>query len=638
MILLKQLFKYYLFLISIFFIGRLGLFILYFDRLENSDINYLLTFVYGLKMDTMAASILLILPFFILTLVPKLFDKIADTILKYYFVIILGVAIYMEIATYPFIAQYDVRPNFLFVEYLQYPKEVFSMIFADYKVELLFALVVISSFILWYFKSYKNDFIKVFKVTYIKRILLFFPIFFLLFIGIRSSFGHRPANLSDAMISSNRILNEITKNTLYSVGYAIYANGKSNNISEDYGKINIKEAILRVQKRLAIDNNNDKYFLTRYEDTHFPTNKTKNIVIFLQESLGAQFVAVTGGKDANITPNLNALAKQGILFTNLYSNGTRSIRGISGITSGIFSTPGKGVVKKNKSQKDFFTFAQLLKPKGYYTSFIYGGESRFDNMKGWFLGNGFDEIIDQEKFKNPKFVGTWGICDEEVIIRANEEFKKLYAKKQKFASLIFSTSNHTPFDFPDNKIKLLDGVEKKNVKNAIKYADFAIGEFIKLARQETYYKDTIFVVVADHNVRVYGDDIIPVNMFQIPGIILGEDIKPLVYNNITTQPDILATALDLAGIQGDMPIMGHSIFSDKKQNISFLQFHDKYALRVDNTIAIIRPNKQPQTFLYKNKHLIEIKHNKELETDLIAFITILNKVYQNNLYQLKNYN
>ena len=271
-----------------------------------------------------------------------------------------------------------------------------------------------------------------FELRYFKRILLFLPILAVLFIGARSSFGHRPANLSDAMISSNRILNEITKNSAYSIGYAIYSNTKhsAKDVSKKYGQLSIEDAIIRVRKRLNIVNADEKYFLTRFEPTHFKTNSSKNIVIFLQESLGAQFVQAVGG-EKGITPNLNSLAKQGILFTDIYSNGTRSIRGISGSTSGIFSIPGKGVVKRNKSQKDFFTFSQILKPLGYKSLFIYGGESHFDDMKGWFLGNGFDRIIDETSFKNPKFRGTWGVSDEVMVIRANEEFKKNVYKRTK---------------------------------------------------------------------------------------------------------------------------------------------------------------------------------------------------------------
>ena len=631
---IKTLLKYALIMLAIFTIGRLGLFTIYYDRLQSSDVNILLTFLYGLKMDIIVISLFLLIPLILLTLLPKVFAKLSNIFLKYYFLVIISVLIYMEIATYPFIAQYDVRPNFLFVEYLEYPKEVFSMIIADYKIQLFIALVLISSFIYFYLKLFNDEFIKIYNTSYIKRVILFIPLLLVLVIGIRSSFGHRPANISDAMISSNRILNEITKNSLYSVAYAIYANKKFSpkDISKRYGKIDINEAIKRVQNRLNIQSDNKKEFLKRFEKSHFETNNTKNIVIFLQESLGAQFVQATGGQKG-ITPKLNALAKEGILFTDMYSNGTRSVRGIAGVTSGIFSIPGKGVVKRNKSQNDFFTFSKILKPLGYHTSFIYGGESHFDNMKGWFLGNGFDEIIDETKFKNPKFVGTWGICDEEVVIRANEEFKKLHSKNKKFASLIFSTSNHNPFDFPDDKIKLIDGVSKKSVKNAIKYADFAIGRFIELAKKEQYYKDTIFIIVADHNVRVYGNDAVPVNMFHIPAVILGDNIKPQVYSKLATQADLLATTLDLAGISANVPIMGHSIYSNKKQNLTLLQFNNTYALRVDDNIAIVQPNSKPKTYIYKNKHLVKVSHNEELEKDLISFITVLNELYQTRSYK-----
>jgi phosphoglycerol transferase MdoB-like AlkP superfamily enzyme len=254
-------------------------------------------------------------------------------------------------------------------------------------------------------------------------------------------------------------------------------------------------------------------------------------------------------------------------------------------------------------------------------------------MKGWYLGNGFDEIIDQEKFINPEFIGSWGVSDGDVVIRANEEFKKLYEKGQKFASVIFSTSNHTPFDFPDGKFELVDGVQKRSVENAIKYADFAIGDFIQRAKKEDYFKDTVFVIAADHNVRVYGDDIIPVEMFQIPGLILGGNIQPSVYEKIATQPDVLATALDLAGISGNIPIMGHSVFSDKKQNLSLMQFNDRYGLMVDDEVAVIRPNTKPLTFQYKDKHLKPAKENLELQKDLLAFITVLNHVYDKRVYK-----
>ena len=631
---IKRLGVYYLSMIGIFFIGRLALFIIYFDKFKDSGVNYWLTFLYGVRIDTIIAFAFLLIPVILLTLSPKKMMFFVNKFLKYYFLIILSFLIYIENATFPFLAQYDMRPNYLFVEYLEYPKEVFSMIFIEYKLELFIAFSMITGFIYCYLKNFKDSFIAIFEINYLKRVAIFIPLLLLLFIGIRSSFGHRPANISDAMYSSNRMVNEITKNSLYSILYAVYVEAihGSKKVMNQYGKMDQKTAISRVLKRLNIESLDKDLPFNRIENTHFKSKNPKNLVIFLQESLGYQFVEAVGG-EKGITPNFNRLAKEGILFKDLYSNGTRSVRGIAGTVAGNFSIPGKGVVKRNKSQNDFFTMGALLKQFGYQTSFIYGGESRFDNMKGWFLGNGFDKVIDQPKFKNPSFTGTWGVCDEEVIIKANEEYKKLYSNNKKFASVIFSTSNHSPFDFPENKIKLIDGVKKKSVKNAVKYADFAIGEFIKRAKKEEYYKDTIFLIVADHNIRVYGDDMVPVDMFHIPALILGGDIKPYIYPKIATQPDVLATVLDLIGLDLKYPIMGHSIFNDKKQNISLMQFHTAYALRVDDKIAILRPNKKAITFLYNNKHLVQIKSDVELEKDVLAFIITLDYLYQNKLFR-----
>jgi len=630
----NYLLKHYLIMIGIFFLGRLGLFILYFDKLQNSDASYWLTFLYGLRMDTISASALLVIPLLLLTLAPKALQALVSTFLKYYFLIVFAMLIYIEVATFPFIAQYDVRPNYLFVEYLEYPKEVFSMIFAEYKPELFTALILIGSFIYLYLRYYHDSVKTIFQGTYLRRLTLFLPLGILLFLGIRSSLGHRPANISDAIFSSNRMVNEITKNSPHSILFAVYTNAKSggNKLIKRYGTMEILEAIKRVEKRLNIQSADAKFPLSRVEKSHFKSNKPKNLIIFMQESLGYQFVKAVGG-EAGITPHLNALAKEGILFRDAYSNGTRSIRGLAGMVAGNFSVPGKGVLKRNKSQTDYFTIAKLLKPYGYHSSFIYGGESRFDNMKGWFSGNGFDEIIDESKFENPHFKGTWGVCDEEVIRRANEEYKKLHQKDQKFVSVIFSTSNHSPFDFPTDKIELIKGEKKKSVKNAIKYADFAIGKFIELAKKEGYYKDSIIAIVADHNVRVYGDDVVPVDMFQIPALILGGEVDAKVYNALATQPDILATALDLVGIDFTYPIMGHSIFSDKKQNITLMQFNDYYAFRHDNEVAILRPDKQAMTFTYHDKHLHKRQHDEDLEKDALAFIVLLNHLYNEKLYR-----
>ncbi len=630
---LKKLFLFYACTILLFFIGRVGLLLLYSERIIGTESHYWLTFLYGLRIDTIVSSIFLIFPVILLTLSPPSLIKKSTQIFSWYALLVLCFLIYLESATFPFVAEYDVRPNYLFVEYLIYPKEVLGMILADYKVILIGTIIFICcfSFLFHKFSGFKNlD--DASRHNYRSRLLLLVPLLLLLFIGIRSSFGQRPANLSDAMFSSNRLLNEITKNSTYTLIRALYASKYEAKNIRSYGTMEPEEALTRVKNRLHITGGRQYSPLLRFEQSHFPRKKPHNLVIFLQESFGAQFVKVTGGADG-LTPNFNRLSKEGILFTDLYSNGTRSVRGIAGVVSGNFSVPGQGIVKRNKSQKDYFTLSALFKPYGFQTMFLYGGESRFDNMKGWFYGNGFDRVIDQEQFENPSFVGTWGVCDEDLVVRANEEFKKMHGKNQKFAAVMFSQSNHKPFELPEGKIDFIQGIEKRSVQNGIKYADYAIGKFIELAKKEAYFEDTVFVILADHNIRVYGDDMVPVNMFHIPGLILGGGVTPKRYSEIATQPDVLATALDLVGLNLEYPIMGHSIFSDQKQDLALLQFHDSYALRIGDKVAVIKPDEETQTFQYAYGHLQPAEEDIELEKDALAFVVCLDYLYNNKLYK-----
>jgi len=633
----KKLFVIYLGLVAIFFLGRLGLFILYYDRIAQSGTEYWWTFLYGLRMDTIVASLFLLIPAVLMLLLPSKLSRLGTFLIRVYLLFVFLLVIYIENATFPFFAEFDVRPNALFVNYLEYPKEVLGNIWASYKLEIFISAAMLTVFAAWFWRKSIGFFDSVYDIALWKRAALFLPVFIILFIGVRSSFKHRPANISDATYTNSHLVNEITKNSLYAIGYAYYTQKNTEFDVKRYGKMSIEEAFQRMGKRLDLDPKRCKIPFARPVDSHFVASKPKNLVIFVQESLGAQFVGALNGKqgEKGITPNLDRLSKESVWFNSLYSNGTRSIRGLAALSAGFLPVPGKGVLKRNKSQKDFFTVAQLLKPYGYYSLFIYGGEKRFDNMASWYYGNGFDEIIDEEKFVNPKFHGIWGVSDEDLVERANQEFKQLYARRQPFVSVMFSTTNHTPFDFPEGRIELIKGEEPHSVKNAIKYADYAIGKFFDQAKKEAYYKDTIFALAADHNVRVYGDNLLPYTMFQIPGLILGQGVEPKQINRLSMQADILASALDLIGIKTlYYPILGHSIYENHKKNMSLMQFHQMYGLRVGDKIAIIQPEEAPVTMkIAEGQRLIETEHDTELEKDVLAFVIGTNELYQKQLYK-----
>ncbi|MCG3702407.1 LTA synthase family protein [Aliarcobacter butzleri] len=629
---IKELFKVYLLFVALFLTGRFFFYLLYFERFNDiSFFESLLTFIYGLRMDTIVICIILVIPTIFLAITPKIFSNFISKFLSIYILFFLLIALFIECASFPFFAQYDLRPNYLFIEYLEYPQEVTSLLFKDYKFQFIAVFILIIATIKIYSKSKFINFEQVFKQNYISRILILAPILLVLFLGIRSSLGHRPVNISDALYSTNRVINEITKNSLHSLGYAYYSNKKAENNISKYGKIDIKEAYKVASLAIGIDYKDEKKPFYREVKSKLASKKQKNLVIFIQESMGAQFTGFIGKQ--NFTPNLDNLAQDYLSFTNLYSNGTRSVRGLAALTSGTLPINGIEVIKRNKSQEGYFTIASLLKPYGYKSSFIYGGEARFDNMKGWYLGNGFDEVIEQKDFTNPIFTSTWGVSDEDLVIKANEKFKSYYENKEKFVSVMFSSSNHMPFELPDGKIEFEKNIPKTSVENAIKYADFAIGKFFELAKKEDYFKDTVFVVIADHNVRVYGDQIVPIDMFQIPAVIVSSDIPHQIFTNLTSQSDVLATALDLIGIDLSYPILGNSIFKDNKKNINLMIFDEIYAYRKEDKVAILVPNMPIKTYLYKDKKLIEIENDLVLEKEALALIYVLDDMYKNKSYK-----
>src|SRR5690606_26708690 len=143
-----------------------------------------------------------------------------------------------------------------------------------------------------------------------------------------------------------------------------------------------------------------------------------NLVMIVEESLGAQYVGNLGG--SGLTPNLDRLSEDAWNFTRAYATGTRSVRGLEALVAGFPPTISDAALRLSGAQQNFFTLAQLLKQHGYRSRFIYGGEAHFDNMKGFFLGNGFDELHDRESFENPAFVGTWGASDEDMFTKLDE--------------------------------------------------------------------------------------------------------------------------------------------------------------------------------------------------------------------------
>ncbi|WP_445714490.1 LTA synthase family protein [Flavobacterium sp.] len=632
---LKPIFSFFLIGLCITTISRIILFFIFKERVvENED--YWKIFIIGLRFDLILMSYIAFLPAVLISLLPDSALKYFKKFFNIYFIFFLFLFLLMELSTLDFINQYDTRPNRLFLDYLIYPKEVVGTLLKSYLPSLIITTILLGIALFFAFKHGKKLFYPQ-ESNYKTKLLLFLFIAFFLFWGARGSLtSKRPINGSNAIFCSDQMTNSLGLNSLYTVAFAAYAMKHEGDVKK-YGKMDELEAYTRVKKYMDVT----EFLPSEVPFLHLQKPETSqpkyNVVIFLQESLGAEYVGCLNGLP--LTPELDKLSKEGLLFTNLYCTGTRSVRGIEQVTAGFLPNPSESIVKLSGSQQGFFTLADAFGRQNYDTSFIYGGMANFDNMASFFNGNGFKNIIDETDFdsdgKKYAMKGTWGYSDEDLAVKANEYYKSLGNKP--FFSLMFSTSNHEPFEFPDGRIQLYEQ-PKNSVHNAMKYADFSIGKFFELAKKEAYYKNTIFVVIADHNTRTYGKNLVPVNKFHIPALIIAPNVeKGITYDNLASQMDIPSTVLALSGITTKTPMVGRNLLKLPKgiKGRTIMLFHETYAFRVEDDIVILNPNAKPLQFKVKSDtELVPVPLNEELAKDALAHIVASSNLYKKRVYKI----
>jgi len=594
----------FLLLLLILSASRLALSLWQFSRV-NSVHGWLPILFGGLRIDISTLCYLLGVPALLSCFMPVKgrAGQISKFILCLFIVFAFWLLIFMEVVTPPFILEYDLRPNRLFVEYLVYPKEVFGMLWAGYKLELLIAFVssVVTIILSWKLSRYLVKDIRAQRWFY--RPFLAVVVVALTILGGRGTLGHRPINPAFVDFSVIPLANDLALNSAYSVAFAIKQMASEVDASKYYPPMKKQKIIDLVRKstRFSADKFTSKTVPTLVNRTATYKGKPKNLVILLQESLGARYVGALGGLP--LTPNIDKLIKSSWSFNRAYATGTRSVRGIEAVIAGFPPTPSRSVVKLDKSRRNFFTIASLLKAHGYHTQFIYAGESHFDNMKTFFLGNGFVDMEDAPTFKHPKFVGSWGACDEDLYDKADAQFSMLHKKGKPFFSLVFSTSNHTPFAYPAGKIKHYNEPAATR-ENAAKYSDYAIGTFLKKAEKSSYWKDTVFVIVADHDSRAYGNQLVPIDHFRIPVVIFGGGIKKKTDNRLISQLDLPPTLLSLIGISSRSPMIGHDMTKHiAKDKLRALMQFNKYFAWMDNNynVVIFQPQKPASTYVYDPK-------------------------------------
>ena len=617
--------RFVLLALALLTMSRLVLALLHFERVDESAFAPL--FLGGLRIDLCLIGMFISLP---AALVPFFSNsKLWRRWESYYYRIAFIVLFFFEAITPTFINEYDTRPNRLFFEYLVYPEEVTEMLFKGFGDVLAFVVLgLISSYFLL------KKLIPAYPVVQLstkKRIITALVSGLVCFAAIRGTTGHRPINPATVAFTSDRMVNTLPLNSTYNVLYSLYRMKDEMNAGSLYGSMPENEMHKLVRAAAAfpdsmLDPNRPSLHFAEASYTH---KSLPHVVIILEESLGARYVGHLTG--ASFTPELDALSREAWTFTNLYATGTRSVRGIEAVITGFLPTPARAVVKLGLAQSNFFTLANIFNSRGYQSTFIYGGEAHFDNMKGFLLNNGFGKTIDRSQFRRPVFTGTWGVSDEDMFNRLHEELES--ATKPQFV-FAFSVTNHSPYEYPAGRITPAPP-KSATVHNAVRYADWAIGDFFRKAKNSNYYQNTIFLVVADHDSRVYGASLIPIKHFHIPGMFLGGKIRSRKDERLVSQIDLAPTLVSLAGASDVHPMLGHDLtqLSEAASGHAIMQYGDNFGYREGDKLIVLQPNLQPAQYsIIEDDSLVKSKVDDDFKNRALAHALWPSWAYRNRRY------
>lgn len=488
--------------------------------------------------------------------------------------------LFVAVAEHLFWTEFATRFNFIAVDYLIYTNEVIGNIWQSYPIVKLLAAVIAVALGIAYlghrFLSAPLD-----HLSFPRRLgpalaALALPVLLI---------GATPTSL--AYGGSNAYGKELSLNGIWALFHAFFNNEIE--YRRFYKTLDDKAVAQRIDRLLSEKNASfaapaDDH-LTRIVKRNGPMLR-KNVMLISMESLSAGYMG-RFGNPRGVTPNLDRLADEGLLFTNLLATGNRTVRGLEALTLSVPPTPGQSILRRPKNG-GLFNIGDVFRDRGYDTRFLYGGYGYFDNMNEFYSGNGF-EVIDRTLFaKNEvRFENAWGVSDEDLFARALKEADRSHAAGKLFFQLVMTTSNHRPFTFPKGAIDVFSVAGRLA---GVKYADLAVGRLVEDAKAKPWFKDTLFVFVADHTSGTAGKVELDPTNYHIPLIFYAPGfIAPGTHDRMASQIDVGPVLLGLLNTSYVSRFYGRDVLNDDAEPRAFIGSYQKIALVRDGTTLVLGP-------------------------------------------------
>mgnify|MGYP001029932811 FL=1 len=465
--------------------------------------------------------------------------------------------LFTSVAEWLFWDEFGVRFNFIAVDYLVYSDEVLNNLLESYPIGTLLSILAVLAIALSF--ALRKPFNAALDAPLPPlRGRLLNALGLLIVAGLSLQLLSQDSPRAQG---GNAYQNELASNG----PYQFFAAFRNNELDYPQFYSSLPPAIVAQQIRAELSEPNahfigeDPQDIRRMIDNPGTVRKP-NIVLVTIESFSAKYMG-SNGDARNLTPNLDALRKQSLYFNNFYATGTRTDRGLEAITLAIPPTPGRSIVKRVGRESGFASLGQQLNAVGYDSVFVYGGRGYFDNMNAFFSGNGY-RVVDQSSVDESEihFKNAWGMADEDLYKQTLKLADADYAKQQPFLLQLMTTSNHRPYTYPDNRIDIKSGNGRDG---AVKYTDYAIGQFLDQARQKPWFDNTIFVFVADHTAGSAGKEDLPISNYQIPLFIYAPKlIDARETAQLASQIDLAPTLLGLLNLDYQSTFFGRNLLQD----------------------------------------------------------------------------
>ena len=571
--------------------------------------------------------------FGLLLFLPKFRDTIRLWLFSFVIFVFVVCILQNAISEYLFWNEFGVKYNFIAVDYLVYTNEVIGNIMQSYPVIPIFGgLFLVAAIITYYIVKYSKKYI--FEIpTFVEKIKL--SVFYFAVFGL--SLVVVPI-LSSKENSQNIFTNELQSNGLYKF-YLAFTNAELDYF-KFYKTLATDEAfaILKNQIPGIADQSNLRDIKSEF------TEIRKNVVLITIESYSADFLK-TYGNEQNITPFIDSLSSKSLLFTNLYAVGNRTVRGLEAVTMCVPPTAGESVVKR-KENKNKFTTGSVFASKGYQVKYLYGGDAYFDNMKDFFSGNGYD-LVDKNTFAPTEitFQNIWGVCDEDMANKAIKTMNFEAKTGKPFFNHWMTVSNHRPFTYPNGKIDIPS--DTKSREGGVKYTDYALKYFFAMAKKQSWYKNTIFVILADHCASSSGKTELPLDKYRIPAMIFDPNKSGEICNKLMSQIDIMPTAMGLLNFSYQSKFFGQDVLKNDFKPRALIATYQSLGLIKNDVLTIISPKQQVKQFgltsvlnpklgtdfqiMFNAKMLV--KPRPDLVNETISYYQTASEMLKNKKYQ-----